>query len=129
MATATQILANANYRAKAYDVISTSVKKGKRDEYNAAAKELKLSLAQLIQNGVEEYIQRHGVEGYALVQAGEGVMPAVAKPESEKLSAEERRLLDAAAKFPNDTRKLFLKLVEDLAAKLEGKGGDGNGNE
>lgn len=105
MATATQILANANYRAKAYDVISTSVKKGKRDEYNAAAKKLKLSLAQLIQNGVEEYIRNH---------AGEVVVPATWQ-EAETISAEERRLIQAFANLPDNVKPTIKKLVEQLA--------------
>lgn len=54
-----QILANLKYRAKTYDRISIDVKKGKREEYKQAAKERGISLALIIQKGVEEYIRNH----------------------------------------------------------------------
>ena len=111
MATATQILANANYRAKAYDVISTSVKKGKRDEYNAAAKELKISLAQLIQNGVEEYIARH---------IGENFTPDTLNAE-QKLTTEQKRLVEEFSQLPVDAQKGFMKVFKSIN---EAKGGD-----
>ena len=59
MATKTQILANARYRDKSYDVISFSVKKGKRNDYKNLAEERGLSLSMLIQKSIEEYIQNH----------------------------------------------------------------------
>lgn len=107
---------NQEYKDSNYDRLAILVRKGKRDEYKAAASDLGLGYAEMIRSAVEEYIQRH---------RGEVVIPATAKVAAEKISADERRLLDAAAKFPQDTRKLFLKLVEDLAAKLESKS-DGN---
>ena len=117
MATATQILANANYRAKAYDVISTSVKKGKRDEYNAAAKELKLSLAMLIQNGVEEYIKNHTGEDFT----------AAIKPEAEKLTSEQKRLVEEFNQLPADAQKYLIKFVRAINDQSKG-GGDNGGN-
>ena len=119
MASEAKRAANARYRQEKRDQLAVDIPKGKRDAYKRIAAELNLSLSQLIQNGVE---------GYALVHAGEGVIPAVPTVEpTEKLTADERRLVQAASKVPDDTRKLFLKLVEDLASKLETKGGDSNG--
>ena len=112
-----KVLANKKYRAKAYDTIGFDVPKGKRDEYKATAASKGLSLAKFLFLAAEAY--------GAKLEGGEVVIPATAKVAAEKISADERRLLDAAAKFPQDTRKLFLKLVEDLAAKLESKS-DGN---
>ncbi len=54
-----QILANLRYRAKTYDRVSIDVKKGKREEWKKAAKERGISLALIIQKGVEEYILNH----------------------------------------------------------------------
>lgn len=123
-----QKISRQKYESKAYDQVLIKVKKGKREEYRQAAESLGLGQMELFRTAVEEYLQKHGVEGYALVQAGEGVIPATSKVEpTEKLTADERRLVQAASKVPNDTRKLFLKLVEDLAAKLEIKGSDSDG--
>lgn len=117
MATATQILANANYRAKAYDRISIDVKKGKRDTYNAAAKDLDLSLAMLIQLGTEEFIQNHAGEKFS-VPAKE----AASVPE-KKLTAAERRLVEAFARLPEKTRAKFAGLLENVADLADGKDG------
>lgn len=111
-----KVLANKKYRAKAYDTIGFDVPKGKRDEYKAKAAANGLSLAKFLFLAAESY----GVK----LEDGNVVIPATEKVAPERISAEERRLLVAAAKFPTDTRKLFLKLVEDLAAKLESKSGD-----
>lgn len=104
----------AKYQQEKCDRITMDIPKGKRDAYKQIAAEMGLSLSMLVQNGVEGYARNY--EGV--------VIPATANVAAEKISADERRLLDAAAKFPTDTRKLFLKLVEDLAAKLESKGDD-----
>ena len=61
MASQARLAANARYREKAYDVISFSVKKGKREEYKQAAEMRGMSLAGILQSGVEEYIQNHPV--------------------------------------------------------------------
>lgn len=94
----------ARYRAEKRDRLSTDIPKGKRDVYNAAAKELKLSLAQLIQNGVEEYIRNH---------AGDIVVPATRQ--TETISAEERRLIKSFANLPDNVKPTIKKLVEQLA--------------
>lgn len=59
MALKCQLVANSRYRDKAYDVITFSVKKGKRDEYKQAALDRGLSLASLLQKSVEDYIATH----------------------------------------------------------------------
>lgn len=47
------------YMDKTYDRVAIRVKKGKRDEWKAAAADLGLSLAGLVVAGVDEYISRH----------------------------------------------------------------------
>ena len=103
-----QMLAVAKFRAEKCDRIAADVPKGKREVYNAAAKELNLSLAKLIQAGVEEYIANH---------AGEVV---TVKPENQ-LSAEERRLLDEFNQLPGDAQKHLLKFVKAVNKKGGGE--------
>lgn len=57
-----QLLATARYHDKNYDRISIDLKKGKRDFYKREAEKRGLSLAMLIQTGVEEYIKNHQPE-------------------------------------------------------------------
>ena len=57
-----RIAANRRYRDKTYDQLSIAVPKGKREKYNQAAKVRGMSLAGLIKNSVEEYIENHPVE-------------------------------------------------------------------
>ena len=57
-----RLLANARYREKAYDSVTVQLKKGRRDYYKEEAAKRGLSLAMLIQKGVEEYIENHQPE-------------------------------------------------------------------
>ena len=102
-----QRLAKAKYQQEKRSIVAAEVSKAKGEEYRAAAKELNLSLAKLIQNGVEEYIQNHGGE-------------VIQKPEAEKLTAEERRLLAAFAKLPKNAQINLIKTLEALSPKKEG---------
>ena len=102
-----QRLAKAKYQQEKRSIVAAEVSKAKGEEYRAAAKELGLSLAKLIQNGVEEYIQNHGGE-------------VVHKPEAEKLTAEEKRLLAAFAKLPKNAQINLIKTLESLSPKKEG---------
>jgi hypothetical protein len=44
------------YRAKAYDTVTLTIPKGMRDTYKKYAKELGISMVQLIQTAANEYI-------------------------------------------------------------------------
>lgn len=57
-----QKLAVMKYRDKTYERIVLDVRKGKRDYYKEEAAKRGLSLAMLIQKGVEEYIENHQPE-------------------------------------------------------------------
>lgn len=94
-----QKLSIAKYRQEKRDRLSTDIPKGKRAEYNAAAGHLGISLALLVQNGVEEYIRNH---------AGEEFMPTT-QDKQPRLSEDERALLEAFSHMPEDARKGFLK--------------------
>ena len=109
---------NQTYKEINYDRLAIWVKKGARDEYKAGATELGISLAALVQRGVEEYISNH---------AGGKFVPTPT-PAAETLTADEKRLLAAFAKCPDNMRPTLKKLVEQVAALVDEKGGDSNGN-
>ena len=62
MASQARLDANRRYREKAYDRVSIDVKKGTRDEWKQAAAVRGMSLAGILQSGVEEYIANHPVK-------------------------------------------------------------------
>lgn len=109
---------NQDYKNINYDRLAIWVKKGTRDEYKQSAAEMGISLAVLIQNGVEEYISNH---------AGEKP-PFVLTTLKNKLSTEDKRLLDSAGKLTPDARKQLVKFLEILTARAatisDTKGGD-----
>ncbi|MBD3879275.1 MAG: hypothetical protein SR1Q5_06275 [Quinella sp. 1Q5] len=96
-----------DHRKANYDQILFRVKKGKREEYQQAAGNLGIGFWALIQHGVEEYIANHGGE-------------IIQKPEAEKLTAEERRLLTAFAKLPKNAQINLIKTLEALSPQKEG---------
>lgn len=102
---------NSDYKKENYDQILIRVKKGKRDEYRTAAENLGLGQMEMIRAAIEEYIQNH--------TGGEFVPTTTA----ETLTAEEKRLLSAFAKCPDNMRPTLKKLVEQVAALVD-KGGD-----
>lgn len=106
-----QKLAVQKYRAKTYDTIGFDVPKGKRDEYKEKASKLGLSLAKFLFLSAESY--------------GEEFTPAP-RVESEKLTAEQRRLLDEFGKLPVDAQKYFMKAFK--AINEQAKGGGENGD-
>ena len=108
MASQAQRLAVAKFRAEKCDRIAADVPKGKREIYKTAANDMGLSLALLIQNGVEEFIKNH---------AGEKVTLEV-KPES--ISAADRRLLDEFNQLPADVQKKTLALIRAINESKEG---------
>lgn len=95
-----QKLSIAKYRQEKRDRLSTDIPKGKRAEYNAAAGHLGISLALLVQNGVEEYIRNH---------AGEEFKPTTTQDKQPRLSANEQELLEIFSRLPDDAQKGFIK--------------------
>ena len=100
-------LSIAKYRQEKRDQLAVDVPKGKRDEYKQKATKLGLSLSMLVQYSVESYGANHGGE-------------VIQKPEAEKLTAEERRLLAAFAKLPKNAQINLIKTLEALSPKKEG---------
>ena len=96
---------NQDYKNLNYDRLAIWIKKGARDNYKQSAAKLGVSLAMLVQNGVEEYIRNH---------VGEVAVPA-ARQETETISAEERRLIQAFGNCPDNMKPTLRKLIEQLA--------------
>ncbi|MBR0102381.1 MAG: hypothetical protein IJQ01_02645 [Selenomonadaceae bacterium] len=102
-----QKLAVRKYRRNNYETVSFEVRKGIREEYKQAAERLGLSLAEFFKQAAESYGANHGGE-------------IIHKPEAEKLTAEERRLLAAFAKLPKNAQTNLIKTLEALSPKKEG---------
>lgn len=100
---AAQKLATKKYRAGNIDVVSFDVKKGKRDEYKAAAAAMGVGQMEMIRRAIDEYIANHGGEGVPNV--------ATVKP---ALTAEQRKILDAVDSLPESSRKALLKFLQTL---------------
>lgn len=101
--TESQKISIAKYRQEKRDRLSTDIPKGKRAEYNAAAKGLGISLALLIQYGVEEFISNH---------AGEEFKPATV--DTQALSPTQKNLVEEFNRLPDDVQKTLLKLVKQI---------------
>ena len=106
-------MSTAEYQKAAYDRIGLVVKKGKREEYQQAAQDFGLTLSELLKISIETYIADRSLQDLP-------VKPApISKPESPKLSAEERRLLDEFNKLPPDVQKSIAKMIRTINAELD----------
>lgn len=102
---------NQIYKETNYDQILVRVKKGKREEYRQSAKDLGLGQMEMIRLAVEEFIQNHAGENFSVP-----VTDTTAKSVPEKkLTAAERRLVEAFARLPEKTRAKFAGLIDDYA--------------
>ena len=100
-------------RMELYDRLGIWLEKGKREEYKQAAEDFGISLRELVQTSVETFIAERSLQDLP-------VKPApVSKPESQELSAEERRLLDEFNKLPPDVQKSIAKMIRTINAELE----------
>ena len=109
-------ISRQKYESKAYDQILLKVKKGKREEYKQAAAIRGLGQMEMIRLAIEKYI-------------GEEFVPLPTTTPENKLSTEDKRLLDSAGKLTPEARKQLVKFLEILtarAATLDTKGGDEN---
>lgn len=109
-----KVMANKRYRSKTYDTIGFDVKKGKRDEYKAFAAMLNLSLAAFLTVAADEYARNHIADG---VPAGEIAAGISTTAPAEKITAEQRRLIDATDDLTPNERRALLKFLELLKAR------------
>ena len=101
------------YKKLNYDKIFFLARKGKRAEYQQAAKDFGISQSEMIRLAVETYILDRSLHDLP-------VKPVpISKPESQELSAEERRLLDEFNKLPPNIQKSIAKMIRAINAELE----------
>ena len=100
-----QRLAKAKYQHEKRALVASEVSKEKRDEYKAAAVKLGLSLSMLIQNGVEEFIERHG---------GEVIARPVSSKEEQTLTAADKRLVEEFNQLPDEVKSTVRKLIQQI---------------
>ena len=104
-----QQMAKDKYRQEKRDQITAEVPKGKRDAYKLAAREFGISLALLIQSGVEEYIQNH---------AGEDFSRKITPP-AEKISSADKKIIDTVNSLPPESKKALLKFLDTLVSEIK----------
>ena len=103
-----QKIAKAKYQQEKCDRITADIPKGKRDAYKLIATELDRSLAQLIQDAIEEYGRNH---------AGKDFLESLPTPEAKSLSPADERLLDEFSKLPADAKKHLVELAKIINQK------------
>ena len=115
-----QKLAQEKYNKENYDRLAILIKKGKRDEYHAAAAAIGLGYAEMIRAAIEEFIQRHAGEEWTanqLTAAGVSSVSAgastVEKP-GETLSREEKKLLEEFRQMPVNSQKHVRGLIRAI---------------
>ena len=99
-----QRLARDKYRKEKRDQMTVEIPKGKREVYKLIAAELDRSLAQLIQDAVEEYGANHGGENLSLATQNQ----------EQKLSAADKKLIEEFNRLPAETQKALIKLIQSI---------------
>lgn len=99
-----QKLAQEKYNKENYDRLAILIKKGKRDEYHAAAAAIGLGYAEMIRAAIEEFIQRHAGEDFSEANQLAAGASTVEKP-GETLSREEKKLLEDFRQLPVNSQK------------------------
>ena len=97
------------YQQEKCDRLTADVPKGKREQYRAKAASLGISLAALIQTSIESYG----------VPAGEIPAGISTTAPAEKITAEQRRLIDATDDLTPNERRALLKFLELLKARAD----------
>lgn len=98
------------YKRLNYDTILFRVKKGKREEYQQAAKDFGLGQAEMFRQAIEQFIAERSLQDFSLVKPAQ----IYRQPPIEKISAEERRLLDEFDKLPPDIQKSVIKMIQSI---------------
>lgn len=101
---------DAEYKKANYDQVSIRVKKGKRLEYQQAAADFGLGYAEMIRLAVETFIAERSLQDLPVKPA------SMTKQPTEKLTSQERTLLDEFNRLPVDVQKAFLKTFKAINA-------------
>ena len=94
-----QKMAKEKYRNDKRDQMTVEIPKGKRDAYKLIAAELGLSLSMLVQASIEDYGANHAVK------------IVVQQDADQKLTTEQKRLVEEFSKLPVDAQKHLMKFV------------------
>ena len=104
-----QLMALAKFKQEKRDTLTIDLPKGSKDGYKKSAAGFGISLTKLIQAGIEEYIQNHGGE----------VPNVITRQPEQKLSPEQRRLVEEFNRLPPDVQKSIIKMIQAINAELE----------
>lgn len=98
------------YKEKNIELVAFETRKGKSAEYTQAAINLGLGKMEMIRLAVEEFIQRHLNEFAPVVKPA----PMTPQPTAEKLSTQERTLLDEFNQLPVDAQKSLIRFLKNV---------------
>ena len=104
-------MSTAEYKRENYDQIAFWLPKGMKAKYKQVAEDFGISLRELIQNSVDAFIADKSLQD---------LPTRIVKPApQEKLSAEQRQLVDEFNKLPPDVQKSIAKMIRVINAELE----------
>lgn len=104
----------AAYQQEKCDRLTADVPKGKREVYKRIAAELNLSLASLIQVGVEEYARTHAGEDFSEANQLTATSTSAVEKPGETLSREEKKLLEDFRQMPANLQKHVRGLIQAI---------------
>ena len=104
-------MSDAEYKKNKYDRLAFLSPKGKGKEYRQAADDFGLGLSEMIRIAVETYIADRSLHDLPVKPA-----PMAKESPSEKLSTQEKTLLDEFNRLPVDVQKAFLKTFKAINA-------------
>ena len=104
-------MSTAEYKKGKYDRLNIYIPKGDGEEYKQAANDFGLGLSEMIRLAVETYIADRSLHDLSVKPA-----PMAKESPSEKLSTQEKTLLDEFNRLPVDVQKAFLKTFKAINA-------------
>ena len=107
-------MSTPEYKRAKYDNFSFQAPKGKRLEYQQAAEDFGMTQAEMFRLAVETFIAERSLQDLPVKPA-----PIERQPTAEKLSAQERTLLDEFNRLPVDAQKALLKFLKTLNERQE----------
>ncbi|MBR4152752.1 MAG: hypothetical protein IKT98_07305 [Selenomonadaceae bacterium] len=111
-------MSTAEYKKATYDRIGLVVRKGKRKEYQQAADDFGLSLSELIKIAIEKFIAEQSYESFT----SQTIKTPFTPKSEQKLTEEQKRLVEEFSNLPVDTQKAFMKVFTSI--NNASKGGD-----
>lgn len=107
-------MSDAEYKKSRYDRVAFLSPKGKGAEYKQAANDFGLGLSEMIRLAVETYIADRSLHDLPVKPVKPA--PMAKEPPAEKLTSQEKTLLDEFNRLPVDVQKAFLKTFKAINA-------------